>query len=266
MKENIKVFTYWETNKYKKHIPPYILCGIISMKRAFGDKFEMITKHNLEQKVDFDFSQKEFFFAADTDVVKNETSKIVAKSDFLRFKYIQDNGGIWLDCDTIVLQSFLEEISDLFEQNKLVWHSEQFFGSLPENEIISECVNNMLLAERQIFGNPGGCKELIEKNKKNVSIIPQFVWDPTGKAEYNASTWKVATRVDIRIESFIKNDKCSLVKIYNSEIAKMDVSNSTVDEFLMEDSLMAQLFKKIEPNIDYWVNEARILNSKLLSV
>lgn len=62
MQDNIKVFTYWETSQYKDYIPPYILCALISMKRAFGDQFLLLSKNNLEQEVDFDFSEKTFFF------------------------------------------------------------------------------------------------------------------------------------------------------------------------------------------------------------
>jgi len=264
IKNNIKVFTYWETNKYNEYIPPYILCGLVSMKRAFGSQFILLSKHNLEREVDFDFSQKDFFFAGLSDPVKNETSRIVAKSDFLRFKYIQDHGGVWLDSDTVILKNFFCDINDLFLSGKLVWHSEQFFGSLPKNEIISKSVNTMLNEKRQIYGNPGRCKELIQENKKQVSFIPQFVWDPTGKLEYNASNWDIAANVDIKVEDFLKNDRCSLVKIYNSELSKMGLSNKTVAEFLDGNTLIAQLFKKINPDIGYWVTETDSLQGSLI--
>lgn len=264
MKDNIKVFTYWETNQYKNYIPPYILCGLISMKRAFGDQFLLLTKHNLEQEVNFDFSQKEFFFAEQSERVENETSKIVAKTDFLRFKYIQDHGGIWLDSDTIVLQNFFKEIGDLFELNKLVWHSEQFFGSLKKNEIISSAISTMLNANRQIYGDPGGSKELIQKNKHLVSFIPQFVWDPTGEGKYNASNWDITARSDIKVEDFLKNERCCLVKIYNSTLSRLGLSNITVDEFLDGNTLMAQLFKRIEPDIEYWISETDLLRNDLI--
>lgn len=208
--------------------------------------------------------RKRSFFAAQADPVKDEISRIVAKSDFLRFKYIQDNGGVWLDADTIILHNFLDQIGDLFVPNRLVWHSEQFFGSLPKNEIISQSVDTMLNEKRQIYGNPGCCKELIQKNKGQVSFIPQFVWDPTGKLEYSASSWDIMANIDIKVEEFMKNDKCSLIKIYNSELSKIDILNKTVTEFLDGNTLMARLFKGIEPDIGYWVAETDLLKDTFI--
>jgi len=107
MSAELKVFTYWETAKGVDIIPPYILCGLVSAQRAFGDRFLLITRRNLADWVDFDFLSTTFIFAAQKDPVKDQISKIVAKSDFLRFKFIAQHGGVWLDADSILRKSFI---------------------------------------------------------------------------------------------------------------------------------------------------------------
>ena len=261
MSDKTKIFSYWETSKLKPHIPPYILCCLVSMQRALGDNFLLLTPRNISQHIDFDFSSKPFLFAGHKDPVKNEISRIVAKSDFLRFEYIRTNGGIWLDADTIVLKDFFTEIMALLSAEKTLWHSEQFFGGYPNDPIISEAATNMLKSDRQVFGNPGNCKELIQAQKSRVNFIPQSIWDPTGVGEYSAKNWDLPTQVGANATNFLKNK--ALVKIYNSAISKTHISQQSVESFLNQGTVLSHIFLSIEPDREYWFEASRRLEEEL---
>lgn len=234
------------------------------MRRVFGDRFLLITEDNLSECVNFDFGSKEFFFAANPDPKKDSISRITAKSDFIRFKYIEEHGGVWLDADTLVISDFLPTLAPFFEAEKLVWHSEQFFGALPGNPLIAQTVATMVAADRQLYGNPGGSRELVQASKEGVTFVPQSVWDPTGAYAYSASNWQETMREDLPFDEFFRNPDCCLVKMYNSAVSARDVSDFDVETFLKSHILLAQLFRHVEPDVDYWVRETQDLGKHLL--
>lgn len=261
----VNVFTYWETSPFRTTIPPYILCGLISMQMALGDRFTLISPSNLSDEVDFDFASKEFLFAGIADREKDSISRITAKSDFIRFKRIYDRGGVWLDADTIVISNFLYEIDPLLISGKLVWHSEQFFGALPGCPLIGQAVANMLSAQRQTYANPGNIKEAVQspENKDGIVYVPQKIWDPTGTAAYKSVDWKMGYEHELSVGEFIKNRDCKIIKMYNSMLATYDYSKMTVREFLESGVLFSRIFLNINPNVQFWAEGADALNEAL---
>jgi hypothetical protein len=252
-----QAFTYWETSPYRPTVPPYILCGLVSMQRALGERFRLITRQTLADDVDFDFASRDFYFAAVADRAKDSISRITAKSDFIRFKRILDQGGIWIDADSIVLDDFLPVTDPMLDTGRLIWHSEQFFGALKGNELVRDAVENMLGSSRQHYANPGKIKDrLPAASNEQVTYLPSTLLDPTGDASYRAKDWETASRGDIPLAAFLRNPACRVVKIYNSMLLTKDVSQQTVAAFLQSGSLMAQVCLHVESSIEWRVVRA----------
>lgn len=231
------------------------------MQRAFGDRFILLTPTNLNRYVDFDFSEKIFFFARSTDRKKDSISLITAKSDFIRFRFIQENGGFWLDADTLVLGDFTPEVGPLMKQGKLAWHSEAIFGAYACNSIVRKAAEAMIASHRQKFGNPGGIKDFLKEcSEDKISVIPRWLHDPTLDRSYRNTDWSKTTRDDIEASDFIENPSCKIVKIFNSNLQGVDMSRMSVEDFFASNTLMSKLFLHVEPSVDYWIKAASEVN------
>lgn len=259
----MKIITYWEEPPLGRRTPAYILCCLASMRRALGDDFLLLTKDNLCRWIDFDFNSKQFYFSIIGDKVRDSISKIVAKSDFLRFKFILEHGGFWLDADSIVLRNFLDPLRGLASDGHLVWHSEQLFGSPARNSIINSAVSKMVEADRQIFGNPGGIKEMIQERRSDVKFIPLSLVDPTGHLSYTAKTWEHILAEGVRADQFIANKQCAVIKLYNSMLSSSTAGSTDIQEFIHNDSLLSSLFLHLVPNPNYWIEKSRELQYEL---
>ncbi len=259
----MKFITYWEQNSFKNAIPSYILCGIASMKKAFKDDFLLLDKNNISKWIDFDFTSKDFYFASSQDKKFNQISRIVAKSDFIRMKFILKHGGFWIDADSIILRNMLPEVIPLTDDEKLAWHSEQFFGASSGNKIVQKCVENMLSSQRQIYGNPGEIKELVKNYSDTINLIPSTLYDPTSSGGYSARTWDVITKAG-DVDDFLSNKHCALIKMYNSVFCKLDLADMSVENFLKSDSLLAKIFLYIDSNIDSWVSDCALIEAEIL--
>ena len=150
---DFRVISFWATLSNKKHIPPYILCGLVSIRRAFQDKFLLLTPSTLEDYIDFDFQKKVFFFAASADKEKDELSRIVGTSDFVRFAYIAQHGGMWLDADSIVLRNFEKELQTMFSAKPIAWQCEALFAARGPHPDIQQIKRNMI-RHSQKLGSP----------------------------------------------------------------------------------------------------------------
>jgi hypothetical protein len=234
------------------------------MQLALADRFLLITPHNLSKHVDFDFSTKSFYFAGISDKRKDSISRITAKSDFIRFQRILEYGGIWMDADTIILRDFYSVIQPLFTDRNLVWHSEQFFGANANNETIRSATSVMLQSERQFYANPGNIKHnLAPQSNQHLTYIPFTYLDPTGDATYRASNWEIPSRSNIRLCDFLRNDQCCVIKVYNSMLSSELLSVFSVEDFLDSDTLLAQIFLKINEDKSFWVDRADALSDML---
>jgi len=110
---------------------------------------------------------------------------------------------------------------------------------------------------RQAYGNPGGIKELVQARKPEVVFVPQKVWDPTGNHGYSARNWEQTTRYDVSVDEFVQNQDCSLIKVYNSTISRTDLSKLSVEEFLETNTLIANLFLSVEPDVSFWIDRSK---------
>ena len=251
-----KIYTYWETASFRKSPPPYIILGLASMKRVFGGDFVLVTPSNVSGLVEDPPEPKEWTFGNNRDLKKFEVRGIVAKSDYLRMKLVYEHGGYWLDADTLALRDFRPLLNaQLDGSGKLLWHTEQFFGALPHNEILRTASANMLEREHQVWGNPGDLKKLVVDRADNVLKISFDLVKTGSNPEYGYETQGVMLRRDVKPRDFLTNDGQYVLKLYNTPLSDTGYGELTVDEFLESDILLAKIFLSIEPK-SYWIEQA----------
>lgn len=244
----MNIFSYWECIPGRE-MPPYVLLGLSSVKRVFGERFQLLTPkavHELGIEV-----QKEWKFLRKNESEHAARRSIVAKSDYLRLAVVAQEGGFWLDADTIVLRDFTEDLMDL-NPNNLWWDSEAFFGSNPGNSILKESAQDMWAAEFQQWGNPGGIKDKKNAPGADVSTIPTALWNPGAEPPYNFKNWSVMLE-DLGTEQFLLSKKTAILKLYNSTLQATEYADMSVREFLATPTLLARIFLSMNADVDDWV-------------
>lgn len=245
----MKIYTYWETAPGRE-IPPYILLGLASMRRVFGEDFTILTP-SVAQDLGVDTGGKEWGFRRETDENARALRGIIAKSDYVRMAVIAQEGGYWLDADTIALRDFRADLAPILNEHHFVWHSEQFFGATPGNEILTTAAQNMLDTEWQTWGDPGHVKTRIADAGNAVPRIPFWLIDPKSEPPYNYSTSKILLE-DHPLDEFLRNERQAILKLYNTPFAETEYGVMTTDQFLESDTLLSQVFLSIEPDKSWW--------------
>lgn len=253
------IYTYWENSSARTLPPPYVILGLASMRRVFGENFIIVTPRNLSALLGDLPESKEWTFGNNGDPQKSEVRSIVAKSDFLRMKFVHDLGGYWLDADTVLLQDFRTELDrQLAGDRHLLWHSEAFFGARPGNEILRKACANMLGRQNQTWGNPGDLKTLVADHEGHVKKI-SFNYIGTGfSPEYSYKTQEVMLRTDVSPGDFLRNKEQRVLKLYNTPLSGTGFGSMAVSEFLESDILLARIFLSIESK-DYWLENSQAI-------
>lgn len=245
----MKIYTYWETAPGRE-IPPYILLGLASMRRVFGEDFTILTP-SVVQGLGVDPRDKEWGFRYEADERSRTLRAIIAKSDYVRMAAVAQEGGYWLDADTIALRDFRDDLAPMLEEHDFIWHSEQFFGSTPNNEILTTAARNMLNAEWQTWGDPGQVKTLIAEAGSAVPRIPFWLIDPKSEQPYSYATSGVLLE-DHPVDKFLCNERQAILKLYNTPFAETEYGVMTPEQFLDSDTLLARVFLSVEPDKDWW--------------
>lgn len=251
----MKTFTYWETAPDASSVPPYILLGLVSMKRALGDDFIILNNDNIRDYVSKISIDKDWRFTHKSGHLSSALMSIVAKSDFLRMAVVAEHGGAWIDADTIVLRDYRPSLQRLLS-DRLLWHSEQFFCARPGNTLLRAAADEMLAAEGLTWGDPGGIKAAVQARREEVDFIPVDFYDPGYRPAYGARSYEVMFREDLAPEDFLKNGAQSIQKMYNSAFVKFIPRDMPVVDFLGSDMLLAKIFRALDADRDRWVAEA----------
>lgn len=258
----MQTFTYWETEPGVETVPPYILLGLVSMRRALGDDFRLLTNRNIRDFVPAEYIDHAWRFSHKSGHLSPALMSIVAKSDFLRMHVVAEHGGAWIDADTIIMRDFRQEMDSLLG-DKLLWHSEQFFCAPPGNRFLADAARNMLEAKHLVWGDPGGIKKAVQDHKPEIDFLPPSFYDPGYKPLYGARSYEVMFRTDLAPENFLKNGAQCIQKMYNSAFVKFIPRNMPVEEFLSSDMLLAKVFLSLEPEKAFWISEAAMLYNEL---
>ena len=130
---------------------------------------------------------------------KMELRSIIAKSDYLRMAVVNKLGGIWIDADTAVLKDFTPYFcQDNYHENKLVWHSEAFFGSTKGNRILAKAAKNYVgRGQCNVGAIQDGSKTYLQENTSQVIKMPYTMITPGYESKYNFVNNQLVFREDL---------------------------------------------------------------------
>lgn len=244
--------SYWETAPATS-MPPYVALAIVSMQRALGDAFQLLTPQCVPDLIGTDFQRKSWGFEPLAFEMVSGIKAIVAKSDYIRMAYVHGHGGVWLDADTILFSNPTRSLFPVGLTSKLHWHSEALFGSLKGNALLGQAIDTALNQKDHPWGDPGGIKAIVRHAPEQLSIIPANVLDPGYRPLYNFSTCEVMRSCEVKVDEFITSTNFSILKLYNTYFTRTSTKLLTVGQFLCKGTLLAKLFLHIESDPSYWI-------------
>lgn len=250
---SVRYVSYWE-DAAGQTMPAYVALALVSMRRAFGGRFFLLTRKSALQFIDSRILEKAWAFQPLSFTLADGVESIVAKSDFIRMFYVHRYGGAWLDADTLL---FRDPSSTLFPtglSHNLHWHSECIFASLPGNPLLARALETGLDGSAHSWGNPGSINDIVAQADSGVVHITGDPIDPGYVPRYNFSTCEVMRRQDVSVEEFLCTD-VTILKLYNTFFRRTAERIESVEEFLAGDSLLAKLFLHIEADKGYWLAE-----------
>lgn len=259
-----KFISYWETAAGRS-MHPYAALALVSIQRALGDSFLLLTPESTPEYIGTDYLSKKWGFTTLGFDFAPSIAAIVAKTDFVRMAYVYQHGGVWLDADTLVFNDPTPNIFGAGPTAKLHWYSEAFFGSCPGNILLEQAVANALKAENHDWGNPGNIRDLIARQPNLVVPISNHWLDPGYRPLYNFTSCEVMRSTEVSIEEFLTNSDMKLLKLYNTYFSRTATRQQSVSEFLQSNTLLARLFLHLEPDQDYWLSEASTLIARCQS-
>lgn len=253
----VNYVSYWETAAGQT-MPPWIALALVSLRRALGDRFTLLTADSLHELIDPPILARAWGFEPLAFRMDQGIEAIVAKSDFIRMAYVHAHGGAWIDADSILLR---DPDPVLFPQglgSRLHWHSECLFASLPGNPLLAEALETGLGRDVHAWGNPGGIKDIVARHAEALVAIPTQLFDPGYRPLYNFASCDVMRRTDVAVEDFLRRD-VSVLKLYNTWFKRTARCEESVAEFLDGGTLLARLFLHIEADRGYWLGESEAL-------
>lgn len=255
---SVNYVSYWET-AYGHAMPPWVALALVSIRRALGDRFTLLTRGSLETLIDPLVASKAWGFEPLAFVMDKGIEAIVAKSDFVRMAYVHRHGGAWIDADSLLLRDPTAVLFPNGLGRGLHWHSECLFAARPGNPLLAQALAAGLAADCHAWGNPGGIKEIVASNPAGQVPISPSVFDPGFRPLYNFDSCAVMRRTDVAVEDFLHRD-VAVLKLYNTWFKRTASSHQSVAEFLDDRTLLARLFLAIEPDRGYWLGEtARLI-------
>lgn len=256
----MKIYTYWE-NAAGHAMPPYVALCIATMRRWIGERFELLTADDIASlgpvamHKHWEFEPLPFTHAS-THLA------IVAKSDYVRLAWIARHGGMWLDADTIVTGPLDDLLSAVWRSSRLHWSSEAFFAAAPDCAILREAAEAALAARLQVWGNPGGVRDLIAARPGEVEMLDPGLLDPGSEPPYCFQTCETMLSEVRPVEAFLTNPDMRILKLYNTYFSRSAL-NSSVESFLASRTLLARLFLAMEPDRSFWLDAAAEVLSKV---
>lgn len=244
-------------------MPPYVALALASLHRTLGEDFVVLGPKDVELAVGRDITTREWGFDQLEFEGPPEALSIVAKSDYLRMAYVHRHGGYWLDADTIALCNPKPDLELGTLDDRLHWYSEALFGARPGNAVLQASVDQCWESSRQVWGNPGGIRDLIDLNASRVRRISPTILDPGFIPAYRFSTCDVMLDTTVHVDEFLSNSSVKLLKLYNTYFSRSFIGDLSVSEFLKSGTLLSRIFLHIEPNADEWIGRCDALENSL---
>lgn len=239
-------------------MPSYVALALISMRRALGERFSLLTPRTVQNLIDPLILGKAWAFEPLPFTLAEGIQAIVAKSDFIRMAFVHRYGGAWVDADTLYFRDPTDVLFPTGLSHKLHWYSECIFASLPGNPLLARALAAGLDGGAHAWGNPGGIKDIVAQADGDLITIAADVIDPGYCPRYNFASCEVMRRGDVSVENFLQTD-VAMLKLYNTYFRRTAKRIESVEEFLTGGTLLAKLFLHIEADIGYWLGESEQL-------
>ena len=255
----MKLYTYWE-NVPGRVMPPYVALCIATMQRWMGERFQLLTPSSIvslgpvAMRKRWEFEPLPFAHAS-THLA------IVAKSDYVRLAWIARHGGMWLDADMILVEPLDDLLSAALRSDRLHWSSEAFFAAAPGCAILREAAQAALASRLQVWGNPGGVRDLIEARPGEVEIVDPTLLDPGSKPPYRFQTCETMLSTVRPVDAFLTNPDMRVLKLYNTYFSRSAL-NTSVEAFLDSRTLLSRVFLAVDPDRSFWLDAAAEVMSK----
>lgn len=249
----VRYVSYWE-NATGQSMPAYVALALVSMRKALGEHFFLLTQRTAHDLIDPRILDKAWAFEPLPFTLAEEIGAIVAKSDFIRMAFVHRFGGAWVDADTLFLCDPTNVLFPTGLSHKLHWHSECIFASQPGNPLLAQALAAGLDGGTHAWGNPGRIKDIVAGSVGSLVPIAGSVFDPGYYPRYNFSSCEVMRSQDVSVEDFLLTD-VTMLKLYNTYFRRTARRVESVAEFLAGGTLLAKLFLHIEADLDYWLGE-----------
>ncbi|EMJ4934863.1 glycosyltransferase [Pseudomonas aeruginosa] len=253
----VRYVSYWE-NAPGQVMPAYVALALVSMRRALGERFQLLTPRTVPDLIDPRILAKPWAFEPLPFTLAEGVEAIVAKSDFIRMAFVHRYGGAWVDADTLFLRDPTNSLFPAGLSHKLHWHSECIFASQPGNPLLARALATGLEGGAHEWGNPGRIKDIVAQFADELVPIAGDVVDPGYHPRYNFASCEVMRRRDVSVVNFLVRD-AAMLKLYNTYFRRTAKRMESVEEFLSGGTLLAKLFLHIEADRGYWLGESERL-------
>ncbi|ARH13547.1 TPA: glycosyltransferase [Pseudomonas aeruginosa] len=254
---SVRYVSYWE-NPPGQVMPAYVALALVSMRRALGERFLLLTPGTVLDLIDPRILGKAWAFEPLPFTLAKGIEAIVAKSDFIRMAFVHRHGGAWVDADTLFLRDPTSALFPAGLSHKLHWHSECIFASQPGNPLLARALATGLEGGAHCWGNPGRIKDIVAQSADELVPIAGDVVDPGYRPRYNFASCEVMRRQDVSVADFLVTD-ATMLKLYNTYFRRTARRMESVEEFLSGGTLLAKLFLHIEADPGYWLGESERL-------
>lgn len=255
---SVRYVSYWE-NAHGQAMPAYVALALVSMRRALGGRFFLLTQRTVPDLIDSRILDKDWAFEPLPFTLAEGIEAIVAKSDFIRMAFVHRYGGAWVDADTLLFRDPTNALFPTGLSHKLHWYSECIFASQPGNPLLDRALASGLDGSAHAWGNPGRIKDIVAQADCDlVEHIANEVVDPGYYPPYNFARCDVMGRQDVSVENFLRKD-VTMLKLYNTYFRRTAGRVESVEEFLVGGTLLAKLFLHIESDSGYWLGESELL-------
>ncbi|ASF46366.1 hypothetical protein [Methylovulum psychrotolerans] len=251
---SVRYVSYWE-NAPGQIMPAYVALALVSMRRALGERFSLLTPRTVKDQIDPLILGKAWAFEPLPFTLAAGIEAIVAKSDFIRMAFVHRNGGAWVDADTLLFRDPTNSLFPTGLSHKLHWNSECIFASQPGNALLSRALAVGLDGGAHAWGNPGCIKDIVAQADDTLVPISEDVVDPGYCPRYKFASCEVMRRQDVSVEDFLLTD-VAMLKLYNTYFRRTSKRIESVEEFLAGGTLLAKLFLHIEADPGYWLGES----------
>lgn len=241
-------------------MPPYVALSIANMQRWMGERFEFLTPDCIAS-LGAVAMRKRWEFEPLPFTHESTHLAIVAKSDYVRLAWIARHGGMWLDADMIMTGPLDDLLLAAWQSDRLHWLSEAFFAAAPGCAILREAAEASLAARLQVWGNPGGVRDLIEARPSEVEMLDRRLVDPGSEPPYRFQTCETMLSTVRPVEKFLINPDMRVLKLYNTYFSRSSL-NTSVESFLDSRTLLARVFLAIDPDRSFWLDAATAVMSK----